>query len=139
MYKSSRQEFQDNNISYNNNVVITMLRHIQNPLMQETYSKPCQISKMIRHIENLRIVRTVCSGILRYIKAYWGICRHYWGILSDSQTNSELCNLCMHNCAILRTRGSFKILPNMMFEHWIFRDIRGYWCIFIHTHRCATR
>ena len=31
MYKSSRQEFSYNNISYNNNkVIITILQHIQN-------------------------------------------------------------------------------------------------------------
>ena len=32
-------------------------------LMSEAYSKPCQISKIIRHNENPGIVRTVYSGI----------------------------------------------------------------------------
>ena len=35
-------------------------------LMFEVYSKPCQISKMMRHIENLDIVRTVYSGIFMH-------------------------------------------------------------------------
>ena len=51
MYKSSRQEFWYNNISYNNNNnnnnnnVIVTLSYIQNPgtLMSEAYSKPFQI------------------------------------------------------------------------------------------------
>ena len=48
--------------------------------MPEAYSKPCQISKIMRHIENRAIVRTVYSGIfiniqtcpsiLRDIRAY---------------------------------------------------------------------
>ena len=45
--------------------------------MFEAYSKPCQISKMMRHIENLDIVRTVysdifmhSSGSFRNIQAY---------------------------------------------------------------------
>ena len=32
-----------------------------------------------------------CSGILRDIKAYWGIFRRYWGVWSHNQTYSELC------------------------------------------------
>ena len=32
-----------------------------------------------------------CSGILRDIKAYWGIFWHYWGVWSHSNTYSELC------------------------------------------------
>ena len=75
--------------------------------MLETYSKPCQISKMMGHIENPGIARTVYSGIFRYsgtfskiqqysgrlrdIKAYWDIFRHYCGILSHIQACSELC------------------------------------------------
>ena len=31
------------------------------------------------------------SGILRDIKAYWGIFRHYWGLWSHNQTYLELC------------------------------------------------
>ena len=75
-------------------------------LMTEAYWKPCQISKMNRHFEKPGIVRTlysgifmhigtfsniqVWSGILSDVNAYWGIFRHYLGILSNI-TFSELC------------------------------------------------
>ena len=36
-------------------------------LIPEVYSKFCQVSKMMRQIENLGIVRTVYSGIFRHI------------------------------------------------------------------------
>ena len=62
--------------------------------MSETYSKPCQISKMTRHIENPGIIRAGlfrhfharsvtfgniqrCSDILKEIKTYRVIFRHY--------------------------------------------------------------
>ena len=35
-----------------------------------TQSKPCQISKMIRHIENSGIVRRVYSGIFRHTEEH---------------------------------------------------------------------
>ena len=41
--------------------------------MPEVYSKPCQISKMMRHIENPGMVRTVYSYILRHIQEYSAI------------------------------------------------------------------
>ena len=34
------------------------------------YTKPCQISKMTRHVENPDIVRTVYSVIFRYIQGH---------------------------------------------------------------------
>ena len=38
--------------------------------MPKAYSKPCQIAKIMRHIENTGIVRTV------YFQAYLGALRH---------------------------------------------------------------
>ena len=54
MYKLSRQEFYYNNISYNNDVIITISRHIEYP----------------------GIVRTVYSGILRHIQGHSAIFSH---------------------------------------------------------------
>ena len=51
-------------------------------LMPETYSKPCQISKIMRYVKNHGNIQS-CSGILRDIKAQWGIFRHYWVIILD--------------------------------------------------------
>ena len=39
-------------------------------LTPEAYSKPCQISKMMRHIENSGIDRTVYSSIFRHIQEH---------------------------------------------------------------------
>ena len=79
--------------------------------MPEGYLKPCRISKMMSHIENSGIVRTVYSGcfqiysrtfnnmqpysgqysdMLRHTEGLWGI-RHYCGTLSHIRTYSELC------------------------------------------------
>ena len=44
--------------------------------MSETYSKLYQVSKMMRHIENPGIVRTVYSGIFMYIKGHSAIFSH---------------------------------------------------------------
>ena len=45
-----------------------------------------------------------CSGILRDIKSFWGIFRHYQGILSHFQAYSEFCvNLSIYNCSIFWT------------------------------------
>ena len=49
--------------------------------MPEAYSKPCQISKMMDHIDELGIVRRIYSGIFRHIQR-------------------TLCNHCIYNCAI---------------------------------------
>ena len=75
MCKLSKQEFYYNNISYNNyNVIIIISQHIQNHnfcisflifntfrtlvyLMPEAYSRPCQISKMMRHAESPGVIR----------------------------------------------------------------------------------
>ena len=42
--------------------------------MPETNSQPCQISNMMRHIENPDIVRTVYSGIFRHINPIHSQC-----------------------------------------------------------------
>ena len=57
----------NNNISYNNNnVIIAISQHIQNPgiFNVEAYSRP----KMMRHIQRHNNIKP-CSGILRDIKA----------------------------------------------------------------------
>ena len=41
--------------------------------MPETYSKLCQITKMMRHIENPDIVRTVYSYTFRHIQGHSAI------------------------------------------------------------------
>ena len=41
--------------------------------MPEAYSKPFQISKVIRHINNTGIVRTVYLGIFRHIQGHSAI------------------------------------------------------------------
>ena len=72
-------------IHYNNNVIKTILYHTTFRtlayLIPDTYSKPCQIYKMMRHMEDPGVVRTVYSGIFRH--------RHIEGhsaILSHSQS-----------------------------------------------------
>ena len=57
--------------------------------MTEAYTKPCQISKMVRHIENPGLVKakqfiqaysgtlSKCLDILRDIKAYSGVIEAY--------------------------------------------------------------
>ena len=74
-------------------------------LMSEVYSNHCQIPKIMKHIENPGIIRTIHLGIFRHIqghpaifrdiKAYWAIFWHCWGILSHIQTYS-LHNPCKH-------------------------------------------
>ena len=46
--------------------------------MHEAYSKSCQISKMIRHIENPSMAGAVYSGIFRDIQ-------HYPAMLRDTE------------------------------------------------------
>ena len=47
--------------------------------MPEAYSKLCPVSKMMMHIENPGIVRTVYSGIIRDIQQYSAILSHNEG------------------------------------------------------------
>ena len=86
MYKSNRQELSYNNISYNNNdnnnnVSITIYRIFRTlaHLMPESYLKPCQICKMMRHIENPGRVRTVYSDIFSDIQGHSAIFNHVQG------------------------------------------------------------
>ena len=54
--------------------------------MPEGYSKPFQISKMMRHIENATTITTVYSGIFRYIQRHSAIFSHvlaYWRTLTQ--------------------------------------------------------
>ena len=57
------------NISNNNNVIKTILQHIQNPGIFNASGifKTMSISNMVRHFENPGIVRTVYSGIFTYL------------------------------------------------------------------------
>ena len=45
-------------------------------LIPAAYSKPCQISKMLRHTENPDVIRTVYSGIFRHIQGHSAIFCH---------------------------------------------------------------
>ena len=51
--------------------------------MPTTYSKPSQISKMMRHIEKSGLARTDYSNILRHIQGYSAIFSHVQAILRD--------------------------------------------------------
>ena len=71
MYKSSRQEFEYNNISYKNDVIITISQHIMRTLalleqfvqvFSSTFRDIQQYSAISRHIEGHQ-------GILRHIQA----------------------------------------------------------------------
>ena len=44
--------------------------------MPGAYSKPCEISKMMRLIENAGIMRTVHSDMFRYIQGHSAIFSH---------------------------------------------------------------
>ena len=82
--------------------------------MPEAYSKPCQISRMMKHIENPGIIRTVYSGIFRHIQWHSAILSHfqtYWGTLRHVEAHSGiieaifriLCNPYIYKCGILKT------------------------------------
>ena len=72
-----------NNISYNNTNIIIITYYyfcniikIRTYLMPEAYSKPWQISKIMRYIENSGIVRIVYSGIFKHIQGHSAIFSH---------------------------------------------------------------
>ena len=84
-------------------------------LMPTTYSNPCQISKMMRHIEKPGLVRTVYSNIFRDIQRYSAIFSHFqafWGTLRHTEAYSDieaywaivrsLCSPCIYNHVIFR-------------------------------------
>ena len=86
-------------------------------VMPKAYSRPCQISIMMKHIENLGIVRTVYSGIFgdiqqylagfrpifRDFQVYCGTLRHIkallWQIEQYLGRFRTLRNPCIHNRA----------------------------------------
>ena len=72
-------------------------------LMPEAYSKPCQISKMMRHIENNGIVRTVHSDIFRHIQLGSMNCMH-----GDERAHNVHAQI--FACAKLRAHTSIKTL-----------------------------
>ena len=45
-------------------------------LIPEAHSKPCQISKMMRHTESPGTVKTAYSGIFKYIQGHSAIFTH---------------------------------------------------------------
>ena len=106
-------------ININNNFIITLSRYIKNPGVFNAWGifKPCQISKMVGHIENSSIVRTIYSGIFRgiqqhsttfrNIKGHQGIVRHIQSLLRYIEPYpgifKTLCNPCIQNRAIFRT------------------------------------
>ena len=77
-----------NQVDQNSNItkldaIIIMLLHVYCDkfrtlayLMSEAHSKPCQISKMMKHIKNPAIVRTVFSDIFRNIWEHLAIFSH---------------------------------------------------------------
>ena len=81
--------------------------------MPEAYSKSCQISTMISHIEYPGIIRTVFSGIFsniqhysamfRHIEEYYSILMYIQALLRHIQPYSTLHNPCIYNCAIFKT------------------------------------
>ena len=104
--------------------------------MPETYSKSCQISKMMRHIERPGTVRTVFSsifwhiprhsaifshvqaysGTLRYFEAYLSIIKAYWALFSHRQNSLYLLHMqpChIQNAEIFITQAISKSLSNM--------------------------
>ena len=89
--------------------------------MPEAYSKPCQIYKMMRHIENPGIVRRIYSGIFNHIQGYSTLFSHgqpYWGTISYIEEYSGIIEIYwaifrhIQNYDTFRTRGIFKSLSN---------------------------
>ena len=68
--------------------------------MPEAYSKLCQISTMMRHIENPGIVRAVYSGMFSLFRHIQALLRHTDPPLDRYRI---LCNPCIYNRAIFRT------------------------------------
>ena len=95
-------------------------------LMPGTYWKPCQISKMIRHIEKPGLVRTVYSNIFRHIQRYWAIFIHvqaFWGTLRHTEAYSD------HEayCAIFRhseVSAAIAYITMSYSEPWHIHDLR---------------
>ena len=82
---------------------------------------------------------------MRGITVYWGIFRHYWGILSHIQTFSELCVTLGYSVVLIQNLGIFIELKASskacrtchMIRHIyssISEDIYGYLWILMHIH-----
>ena len=81
--------------------------------MPATCWKPCQISKMMRHIENAGIVISLFrhiqghSAIFSRFQAHWGALRHIQALMRHIEPYSPifktLCNPCIYKHTILRT------------------------------------
>ena len=56
---------------------ISLYRGIFRTLMVVEYSKPCQISKMMKRIENPGTVRAVYSGIFGLIQRHAALFSHF--------------------------------------------------------------
>ena len=102
-------------ITYNHGIFRTL-----SSLIPEAYSKPCQIFKTMRDIENPDKLSTVYSSMFRHIHGHSAIFSHgqvYWGTLKHmvliqmlpryielySEIFRTLCNPCIYNRAIFRT------------------------------------
>ena len=140
MYKSTRQEFYHNNISYKNNVIVStvycgMLRTLTDNSQSNSLRHFQAFSGILRNIQP-------CSGIFRDTGAYRSICRHYWGVWNHNQTYSELClthtSMSFRTVAYLELEASSKVCRKCKIddqaysEHWhrtvyssIFKDILG--------------
>ena len=60
--------------------------------MPDAYSKPCQISKIMRHIENPEIEQLIqaYSGTFSNIQAYSGTSRHIQALLGHIEPYSGI-------------------------------------------------
>ena len=97
MYKSSRQEIEYFIIALLEIIMLLQLYHgilrTQAYLIPEAYSKPCQIYKMMRHIGNPDMVRTVFSGISRHTQehsATFSNGQSYLGTLRHIEVYSDI-------------------------------------------------
>ena len=111
MYKSSRQEFWCNNISYNNNN--------NNNNNNSNNNNNNVVISISRHIEKLGIIRIVYSGIFRYIQ-------EYSARLSHVQTYSELC-VTLHIQPLSVSVPVTRHIQNPVLGHYsaIFRHIQN--------------
>ena len=128
MYRLSKKEL----FSYNSNIIKPKLQHIQNAhrFMLEAYSKPCHISKMIRHIERPCLATTVYLGIFEgYTQGHSAKSSHvlvYWGRLRHIEANSGIIEA--HWALFTHIQNyvtiACKILPYL--KHWHQACSQGY-------------
>ena len=120
-------------------------------LTPDAYSKPCQISKMMRHFENPGIVRTVYSGIFRHVQVHSAILRTSIQALSFCRTPNlksltvSWIRLCLDNCSVIcavtlcyvlhQTHSEFWHIQNSIYSY-ILRQIQGYSVCLRLSHAC---